>query len=87
MDKGEKKKLKPIIKSSLIYTKPNHKNKTKSNTYVIKKKANGKVVCTQGWEDKGGAGLEPTHLGAQESHHQHEGASNGLGSKGHLKAI
>jgi hypothetical protein len=45
MDKGEKKKLKPIIKSSLIYTKPNRKNKTKSNTYIIKKKANGKVVA------------------------------------------
>jgi hypothetical protein len=26
--------------------------------------------------------LEPTHLGAQESHHQ-QGASNDLGSKGH----
>jgi hypothetical protein len=31
--------------------------------------------------------LEPTHLGAEGSHHQHEGASNGLGSKGHLKAM
>jgi hypothetical protein len=28
MDNGEKKKLKPTIKSSLIYTKPNRKNKT-----------------------------------------------------------
>jgi hypothetical protein len=45
MDKGAKKKLKPTIKSSLIYTKPNRKNKIKSNTYVIKKKANGKVVA------------------------------------------
>jgi hypothetical protein len=45
MDKGAKKKLNPTIKSSLIYTKPNRKNKTKSNTYVIKKKANGKVVA------------------------------------------
>jgi hypothetical protein len=44
MDEAEKKKLSPSIKSSLIYTKPNRKNKTKSNTYVIKKKANGKVV-------------------------------------------
>jgi hypothetical protein len=35
----------------------------------------------------GRAGLEPTHLGAQGSHHQHERASNGLGSKGHLKAL
>jgi hypothetical protein len=45
MGKGAKKKLKPTIKSSLIYTKPNRKNKTNSNTYVIKKKANGKVVA------------------------------------------
>jgi hypothetical protein len=45
MDKGEKKKLKPTIKRSVIYTKPNRKNKTKRNTYVIKKKANGKVVA------------------------------------------
>jgi hypothetical protein len=45
MDKGAKKKLNPTIKSSLIYTKPNRKNKTKSNTYVIKKKTNGKVVA------------------------------------------
>jgi hypothetical protein len=45
MDKGAKKKLNPTIKSSLIYTKPNRKSKTKSNTYVIKKKANGKVVA------------------------------------------
>jgi hypothetical protein len=45
MDKGEKKKLKPTIKSSLFYTKPYRKNKDKSNNYVIKKKANGKVVA------------------------------------------
>jgi hypothetical protein len=38
MDKGAKKKLNPTTKSSLIYTKPNRKNKTKSNTYVIKKR-------------------------------------------------
>jgi hypothetical protein len=44
MDKGAKKKLNPTIKSSLIYTMPNRKNKVKSNTYVIKK-ANGKVVA------------------------------------------
>jgi hypothetical protein len=37
--------LKPTIKSSLIYTKPNRNNKTKRNTYIIKKKANGKVVA------------------------------------------
>jgi hypothetical protein len=47
MDKGEKK-LNPTIKRSLIYTKPNCKNKTKSNTYIIQKKANGKVVAHKG---------------------------------------
>jgi hypothetical protein len=45
MDKGEKNKLNPTIKSSLVYTKLNRKNKTKSNTYIIKKKSNGKVVA------------------------------------------
>jgi hypothetical protein len=45
MDKGAKKKLNPTIKISLIYAKTNRKNKTKINTYVIKKKANGKVVA------------------------------------------
>jgi hypothetical protein len=85
MDKGEKK-LKPIIKSSLIYTNPNRKNKTKSNTYVIKKKANGKVVVQKvGKMKEDHVGTNP--LGAQGSHHQHEGASNGLGSKGHLKDL
>src|SRR6185369_13255497 len=41
----EKNKKKLTIKSSLIYTKPNRKNKSKSTTYVIKKKNNGKVVA------------------------------------------
>ena len=41
----EKNKKKTIIKSSLIYTKPNRKNKSKSTTYMIKKKNNGKVVA------------------------------------------
>jgi hypothetical protein len=31
--------------------------------------------------------LEPTQLGALVSYHQHEGASNGLGYKDHLKAL
>jgi hypothetical protein len=56
MDKGEKKKLNPTIKSSLIYTKPNPKNKTKSNTYVIKKKANGNVVAHNVGKMKGERG-------------------------------
>ena len=41
----EKNKKKRRIKSSLIYTKPNRRNKTNSTTYVIKKKTNGKVVA------------------------------------------
>ena len=39
----EKNKKKLTIKSSLIYTKPNRRNKSNSISYVIKKKTNGKV--------------------------------------------
>ena len=42
----EKNKKKLTIKSSLIYTKLNRKNKSKSTTYVIKKKNQG--GCSQG---------------------------------------
>ena len=41
----EKNKKKLTIKSSLIYTKSNRRNKSNSTTYVIKKKTNGKVVA------------------------------------------
>ena len=41
----EKNKKKLTIKSSLIYTKPNWRNKNNSTSYVIKKKTNGKVVA------------------------------------------
>ena len=41
----EKNKKKLTIKSSLIYTKPNRRNKSNSITYMIKKKTNGKVVA------------------------------------------
>ena len=41
----EKNKKKLTIKSSLIYTKPNRRNKSNSTTYIIKKKINGKVVA------------------------------------------
>ena len=41
----EKNKKKITNKSSLINTKPNRKNKSKSTTYMIKKKDNGKVVA------------------------------------------
>ena len=40
----EKNKKKLTIKSSLIYTKPNRRNKSHSTSYVIKK-TNGKVVA------------------------------------------
>ena len=41
----EKNKKKLTIKSSLIYTKPNRRNKNNSTSYVIKKKINGMVVA------------------------------------------
>ena len=41
----EKNKKKLTIKSSLIYTKPNQRNKSNSTTYMIKKKTYGKVVA------------------------------------------
>ena len=45
MIKDEKNKKIFTIKSSLIYTKPNWRNKNKSTSYVIKKKSNGKMVA------------------------------------------
>jgi hypothetical protein len=59
MDKGVKKKLNPTIKISLIFTKPNRKNKTNRNTYVIKKKGNGKVVAHKIGKMKSGVGTNP----------------------------
>jgi hypothetical protein len=41
----EKNKKSFTIKSSLIYTKPNRRNKSKSTSYIIKKKSNDKVVA------------------------------------------
>ena len=41
----EKNKKKLTIKSSLIYTKPNRRNKYNSTTDIIKNKINGKVVA------------------------------------------
>ena len=43
--KSKKNKKKLTIKSSLIYTKPNSRNKSNSTTYMIKKKTNGNVVA------------------------------------------
>ena len=40
----EKNKKKLTIKSSLIYTKPNRRNKSHNTSYVIKKKTNSKMV-------------------------------------------
>ena len=42
---NEKNKKKLTIKSSLIYTKSNRKNKNNSISYVIKKKTNGKMIA------------------------------------------
>jgi hypothetical protein len=41
----EKNKKSFTIKSYLIYTKPNRRNKSKSTSYIIKKKSNGKMVA------------------------------------------
>jgi hypothetical protein len=41
----EKNKKSFTIKSSLIYNKPNRRNKSKSTFYVIKKKSKGKIVA------------------------------------------
>jgi hypothetical protein len=41
----EKNKKSFTIKSSLIYTKPNRRNKRKCTSYIIEKKRNGKVVA------------------------------------------
>ena len=41
----EKNKKKLTMKSSLIYTKLNRRNKSHSTSYVIKKKTNAKVVA------------------------------------------
>ena len=41
----EKNKKKLTIKSSLIYTKTNRRHNSNSIAYIIKKKANGKVVA------------------------------------------
>ena len=40
-----KKNTSPYLKASYIYTKPIHKNKQKSNHYILEKKKNGKVVA------------------------------------------
>ena len=57
----EKNKKKLTIKSSLIYTKPNRRNKSNSISYIIKKDQ-WQGGCSQGWEE--GKELEPPHLGA-----------------------
>ena len=54
----EKNKKKLTIKSSLIYTKPNRRNKSTSTSYVIKKKTNGKVVALR-LGSKKGVGITP----------------------------
>jgi len=45
-----KKNTSPYLKASLVYTKPTHKFKQKSDRYILKKKENGKVVAhAMGW--------------------------------------
>jgi len=49
-----KKNTSPYLKASLVYTKPTHKFKRKSDCYILKKKENGKVVAhAMGWRHQG----------------------------------
>ena len=49
-----KKNTSPYLKASYMYTKPTHKNKQKSNHYILEKKKNGKVVAhVMGWRTYG----------------------------------
>jgi len=49
-----KKNTSPYLKASLVYTKPTHKFKQKSDRYILKKKENGKVVAhAMGWRHQG----------------------------------
>ena len=54
----EKNKKKLIIKSSLIYTKPNRRNKTNSTSYVIKKRSMARWLLTR-LGSKKGVGITP----------------------------
>ena len=65
----EKNKKSLTIKSSLIYTKFNRRNKSNSTSYVIKKEDQWQGGCSQGWEK--GKELEPLHLGAQGHNYQY----------------
>ena len=53
-----KKNTSPYLKALYMYTKPTHKNKQKSNHYILEKKKNGKVVLMSwGGEHLDGTGL------------------------------
>ena len=54
----EKNKKKLTIKSSLIYTKPNRKNKSNSTSYVIKKRTMARWLLTR-LERRKGVGTAP----------------------------
>ena len=54
----EKNKKKLTIKSSLIYTKPNRRNKSNSTSYVIKKRTMARWLLTR-LERRKGVGTAP----------------------------
>ena len=54
----EKNKKKLTIKSSLMYTKPNRRNKSNSTSYVIKKKTMARWLLTR-LERRKGVGTAP----------------------------
>ena len=64
------------LKASYIYTKPTHKNKQKSNQYILEKKKNGKGGSScHGVEN---IWMEPAYLGAQGYYSYHGWLSKGL---------
>ena len=67
------------MKAAYIYTKPTHKNKQKSNQYILEKKKNGKGGSScHGAEN---IWMEPAYLGAQGYYSYHGWLPKGLGSK------
>ena len=71
-----KKNTSPNLKASYMYTKPTHKNKQKSNHYILEKKEEwqGGSSC-HGVEN---IWMEPAYLGAQGYYSYHGWLSKGL---------
>jgi hypothetical protein len=59
MDNGEKKKLKPTIMSSLIYTKPNRKNKKRATPTSSRRRQMARWLHTKLGRRRSGVGTNP----------------------------